>query len=222
MRKQIRYVIYDNDGLLLNTEIFYTEACQMITGRFGKAFDWSVKSKMIGKRASDSARILVDTLELPITPEEYLREREEIVRHLFPTADPLPGAVRLTMHLHRHGIPQAVATSSDQYHFELKITRHREWFRVFDTVVKGDDPAVKHGKPSPDLFLVAAERLHADPADCLVFEDAPSGTEAAIAAGMQVIAVPDPNMDHAEYPGAAQILDSLEEFDPAEWGLPPF
>jgi HAD superfamily hydrolase (TIGR01509 family) len=222
MNRQIRYVIYDMDGLLLNTEPFYTQASQIIAGRFGKVFDWSVKSKMIGRRASESARVLVDTLELPITPEEYLRERESILEHLFPNADPLPGAVRLTMHLHRNGISQAVATSSDRHHFELKTSRHKDWFGIFEALVKGDDPAVKHGKPAPDMFLVAAERLKANPADCLVFEDAPSGTEAAIAAGMQVIAVPDPNMDPAVYRGAAQILNSLEEFDPAIWGLPTY
>ena len=222
MDKPIRYVIYDMDGLLLDTEPFYTQASQIIAGRFGKVFDWSVKSKMIGRRANDSARALVETLELPITPEDYLRERESILEHLFPMAEPLPGAVQLTMHLHRNGIPQAVATSSDRHHFELKTSRHREWFGIFEALVKGDDPAVKHGKPAPDMFLVAAERLKANPADCLVFEDAPSGTEAAIAAGMQVIAIPDPNMDRAVYRGAAQILASLEEFNPRLWGLPAY
>jgi HAD superfamily hydrolase (TIGR01509 family) len=217
----ITHVIYDMDGLLLNTEPFYTEASQIIAGRFGKVFDWSVKSKMIGRRATDSARALVETLQLPITPEEYLVEREHILEHLFPKAEPLPGAVRLTMHLHGRGIPQAVATSSDNHHFELKTRRHRDWFRIFEVLVKGDDPAVRHGKPAPDMFLVAAGRMNAEPAHCLVFEDAPSGTEAALAAGMQVIAVPDPNMDRSVYAGAAQILSNLNEFDPAVWGLPP-
>jgi pseudouridine-5'-monophosphatase len=210
------------DGLLLDTEPFYTQVTQTIVSRYGRTFDWTVKSKMIGKRAGDSARILVEALNLPITPEEYLREREIMLAELFPGAQPMPGAKRLTEHLSRHRVPQAVASSSHRRDFELKITEHRDWFRSFQCVVLGDDAAVKHGKPAPDIFLVAAERLQAKAEHCLVFEDAPSGVEAARAAGMRVVAVPNPAMDPATMSGANQILSSLELFDPATWGLPPF
>ena len=81
---------------------------------------------------------------------------------------------------------------------------------------------MKEGKPAPDIFLLAAERLGIEPAKCLVFEDAPSGMEAALAAGMSVVVVPDPNMDHSLYRNASQILSSLKDFDPEYWGLPKF
>lgn len=68
----VTHLVYDMDGLLLDTEPFYTKATQIIAGKYGKVFDWSVKSQMIGKRASDSARLLVESLELPLTPAEYL------------------------------------------------------------------------------------------------------------------------------------------------------
>jgi len=218
----ITHVIYDMDGLLLDTECFYTQVSQTIVGRYGKTFDWSVKSKMIGLRSTDSARILIESLDLPITPAEYLDQRARLLEQLFPQAEPMRGALRLTRHLLRHGIPQAVATSSDRRYFELKTSRHKEWFSVFDCLVIGDDPEVKHGKPAPDIFLVAAGRMGAQPSRCLVFEDSPAGVEAALVAGMQVVAVPDPNMDSIAYPGAHQILRSLEEFDPARWALPSF
>lgn len=89
-------------------------------------------------------------------------------------------------------------------------------------MVIGDDPAIKHGKPAPDIFLVAAERLKATPSKCLVFEDSPAGAEAALAAGMSVVVVPDPNMNHEAYPRASQILRNLNEFDPGAYGLPLF
>jgi pseudouridine-5'-monophosphatase len=219
---KITHLIYDMDGLLLDTECFYTQATRKIAARFGKVFDWSIKGKMIGKRALDSARILVDALQLPMTPEEYLRERETILVELFPLAEPLPGAVRLTKHFHQCLIPQAVATSSDHYHFNLKTSRHKEWFSLFACIIIGDDPAVKHGKPAPDIFLAAAERLKTASAHCLVFEDSPAGAEAALAAGMQVIAVPDPNMDRMDYPAQTNFISNLNEFCPGEWGLPPF
>jgi pseudouridine-5'-monophosphatase len=220
MTAQISHVIYDNDGLLLDTEPFYTKAHEIIAARYGKVFDWSIKSKMIGLRAQDSAKVLLGALELPYTVEEYLETRSHILKELFPQAEPLPGAVRLTRHLHRHCIPQAVATSSDRYNFDLKITHHKEWFNIFKCIVSGDDPEVRNGKPAPDIFLLAARRLSAPPGYCLVFEDSPAGVDAARAAGMHVVAVPDPHMDESAYPNADQIISSLNELDLPYWGLP--
>jgi pseudouridine-5'-monophosphatase len=221
-RKSVTCVIYDMDGLLLDTEPFYTQVSQVIASRYGKVFDWSVKARMIGKRAADSAKIFTSALDLPLTPEEYLVARQAMIEELFPQAEPLPGAVRLTEHLQRHSIPQAVATSSDGRHFGLKTMRHQPWFRLFECIVIGDDPEVRHGKPAPDIFLLAARRLGITPSECLVFEDSPFGVEAARNAGMAVIAVPDPNMNRNEFHAADEVLGSLEEFDPAAWGLPPY
>jgi pseudouridine-5'-monophosphatase len=215
----VTHVIFDVDGLLLDTEPFYTQAHQAMAARYGKVFDWTVKSKMIGLRAEDSAYVMLTALQLPLSVEEYLEQRKQMLEKLFPKAQPLPGAVRLTKHLHRAGIPQAVATSSDRHYFELKITQHKEWFSIFDCLITGDDPEIKRGKPAPDMFLLAAKRMQALPASCLVFEDSPAGIEAARAAGMFAVAVPDPNMDDQAYPGAHQIIRNLNEFDAAYWGL---
>jgi pseudouridine-5'-monophosphatase len=214
LRRPVAAVIFDVDGVLLDTERFYTEVTQAIVGRYGKTFDWSVKGNMIGRKALDAARYLVEALALPITAEEYLREREAGLAALMPTADALPGARELTTELHARGIPQALATSSSRAFFELKRRRHEAWFAaVFSAVVTGDDPRLTRSKPAPDIFLLAAQELVVDPAACLVFEDAPAGVEAARAAGMQVIAVPNPGMDRSRYADADVILDSLADVD---------
>ncbi len=220
--KSVSCIIYDMDGLLLDTEPFYTRASQVIAKRYGKVFDWSVKSRMIGQRAADSARVFTEALGMPLTPDEYLQMRQTLLDELFPLAKPMPGAVRLTRHLHGHGVPQAVATSSDRHHYALKTTQHQQWFGLFDCIVIGDDPAVLEGKPAPDIFLVAAERLGMPAARCLVFEDSPVGVTAARAAGMSVIAVPDPHLKPEMFQEADGILGSLSEFNPPAWGLPPF
>lgn len=220
MQPLITHAIFDNDGLLLDTEPFYTRAHEIVAARYGKAFDWSVKSRMIGLRAHDSAAVMIAALQLPVTVDQYLEERKHLLEEMFPQAEPMPGAVWLTRHLHRIGIPQAVASSSDRHNFELKLTKHRDWFRIFECFILGDDPEVKHGKPAPDMFLVAAERLRVNPAQCLVFEDSPAGIAAARAAGMYAVAVPDPHMDDRSYADAHQIIRSLREFDLASWGLP--
>ena len=219
-RPLITHVLYDLDGLLLDTEPFYTEVTQSIVSRYGHTFDWSIKSRMIGKKASESARILVEALKLPITPDDYLREREVLLATLFPKAQPMPGAQRLTRHLAKCGVPQAVASSSNQREYRLKTSQHGTWFALFQCIVLGDDPEVRHGKPAPDIFLVTAARLGAAPAQCLVLEDAPAGVESARAAGMSVVAVPNPAMSRDVFAAADQILPSLESFDPTTWGLP--
>lgn len=87
----------------------------------------------------------------------------------------------------------------------------------------GDDKSVKAGKPAPDIFLEAAKRLGVnDPSQCLVFEDAPAGVQAARNAAMNVVAVPHPENDQALFQHADEILSSLEHFDPSKWSLPPF
>jgi len=170
-------VVFDMDGVLLDTERLYTEATQEIVGRFGKRFDWSVKAHMIGRPARDSARYLVETLELPMTADEYLREREVLFRTLMPTAQALPGARELTVALRRAGVPIAVATSSARPLYDLKTSRHGPWFAEFDVVLTGDDPRIARGKPAPDIYLLAARELGMDAAFCVAIEDAPARCE---------------------------------------------
>jgi pseudouridine-5'-monophosphatase len=213
MRRRSTHVIFDMDGVLLDTERLYTQATQQIVGRFGKTFDWSVKGNMIGRPALDSARYLVEALALPLTAEAYLEERAVIFEELMPTAAPMPGAQDLTEALVARGVPIAVASSSSRAMFELKTTRHREWFSTFNAVILGDDPRVRRGKPAPDIFLVAAEALGANPRDCLVVEDAPAGVHAARAAGMRVVAVPDVGMDRCHFTDADLVVSTLEEID---------
>jgi len=210
------------DGLLLDTEGIYTEVTQQIVGEYGKVFDWSVKEKIIGRRSIQAAEIIVESLDLPISPQDYLDSRKDVLLEKFKDTEALPGAKEMTTHFFKLGIPQALATSSSSPMFEAKFEKHKKWFSQFAQIVRGDDPELKEGKPAPDIFLLAANRVGVDPAECLVFEDAPTGTEAALAAGMSVVVVPDPNMNHCHYKNASQIISSLKDFDPEYWGLPKF
>lgn len=107
------------DGLLLDTERFYTVVSQQIAARYGKEFTWAIKSKQMGKKALESCQIFVDELGLhgQLTAEQLLQDREAALDALFPTCQLMPGAERLLRHLSAHGIPCALATGSNRRHY---------------------------------------------------------------------------------------------------------
>jgi pseudouridine-5'-monophosphatase len=204
------HVIFDLDGVLLDTEKLYTEATQRVVGEFGKTFDWSLKSQMMGRHELEAARLLVKTLELPISAEEYLRRQLPIAEDLFRSAQEIPGAEAFVAALAARGHRLAVGTSSTLRLYQLK-TAHLSWFSAFSAVVSGDHPEVKALKPAPDIFLAAARAIGGDPARCLVIEDSPAGVLSARAAGMSVVAIPDAALEASRFEAADLVVQSYAE-----------
>ncbi|XP_069989841.1 pseudouridine-5'-phosphatase isoform X4 [Penaeus vannamei] len=223
--KPVTHVIFDMDGLLLDTEKLYSASTQAVVSPYGKEYTWEIKWPLMGRVGTELAKGIINALELPLSPSEYLVKVEEEYKKNFPQAQLLPGAEKLVYHLHKHNIPIAIASGGAQDSFELKTTNHKELMSKFSHVVLAStDPEVKNGKPAPDVFLVCANRFPdtPKPEKCLVFEDAPNGVAASVAAGMQVVMVPDPRMKEEMTKGATQVLKSLEDFKPELFGLPPY
>jgi pseudouridine 5'-phosphatase len=218
LRRPPAAVIFDLDGVLLDTEPLYTQAVQEIVGRWGKVFDWPVKLRTLGRGAEEGARILLSSLDVPLDVGQYLEERDRRLAELFGEARELPGARDFVAKLVERGLALAVATSSSRAQYRQK-TAHHAWFEAFRVVVCGDDPEVVQLKPAPDIFLVAASRLGVVPAECLVVEDAPAGVEAARAAGMRVLALPDRAVDRTQFAGADLILGGYAELRFSDLGL---
>jgi len=225
---QVTHVIFDVDGLLLDTESLYTKMMETIASRYGKQFSWDIKVKQMGKNQSDSGKIFIGELDLPITVEEYCIQINSLMEQYFPEAELMPGALRLVNHLHQHNIPMGVCTGSHENELKLKITKHKSLFSSFHPIVcSSSDSEVKKGKPAPDCFLVTARRFLEQPSvnKVLVFEDAPNGVLGALAAGMQVIWVPDSNCpDDQTIRSNPSVLrlKTLDEFVPELFGLPPY
>jgi HAD superfamily hydrolase (TIGR01509 family) len=221
----VTHVIFDLDGLLLDTGPVYYEADARAIARFGKKIDPEFQRTLLGMRFTDKVPKYIAHYGLPNDIREVFGSSADLIPAL-SNCKLLPGAERLIDHLHAKGIPMALATSSMEVIVKAKIEKHSRVFDKFSHLVCGCDPEVKQGKPSPDVFLTAARRF-ASPsppaASCLVFEDADNGVAAAAAAGMQSVMVPGPNLVEPEQTlKATQLLATLEDFQPADFGLPEF
>ncbi|XP_050464788.1 pseudouridine-5'-phosphatase-like [Cataglyphis hispanica] len=224
--KSVTHCIFDMDGLLLDTESLYTIAYNRVTQEYGKTFTWEHKAKVMGLRGTEGVQAIINMLQLPITLQAVEKKLASIYREIFPQSKIMPGAERLLLHLKKNNVPLALATSSSKESSDLKTQKWNHIFNVFNhKVYGGTDPEVFRGKPSPDIFLIAAKRFpdNPDPSKCLVFEDSPNGVQAALAAKMQVVMVPDPQLPKDLInKNATLVLKSLEDFKPEDFGLPPF
>ncbi|KAH8419400.1 hypothetical protein KR222_010663 [Zaprionus bogoriensis] len=219
---KVTHVIFDNDGTLMDSENVYTMAADFVLKPYGHNFTYEQKLRAMGRPARVLVRMLIDEYSVPLDEEEFLRQFEVESERLLANVQLMPGARELMLHLHDMRIPMAVATSSYHSGFQHKASSHCDILSVLHHVVCGDDPELKSGKPAPDIYLLAASRFNPAPKPecCLVFEDSPSGLQAGLAAGMQVVMTPDPRVPAEKLAGATQVLPSMADFQPELFGLP--
>jgi HAD superfamily hydrolase (TIGR01509 family) len=202
--RPVEAVIFDCDGLLLDTETHWTTAETTLFSRYGKTFDLDHKRRMIGSSLQAAGRILEDILEQPGRADDINDELMELVQHEMKAAEPMAGAADLVAEL-RGRVPLALASNS--WRRLITVALHgAELTDSFDAVVCGDE--VAHPKPAPDIYLEAARQLEADPVRAVALEDSPKGVAAARAAGMFVIGVP--SFDGIELDDAHLLAGSLK------------
>lgn len=178
----MKAIIFDCDGVLVNTEILSAQAFRTVYARHGLTISHADFIQRIGLKQADIIKVLRGAEGGLLPPEgdaELTREVLGLIRdHVQPTA----GIADL---LHGLRLPFCVASSSDVPRIRLSLSTagligHFEG-RIFSSSM------VSNGKPAPDLFLLAASQLGVDPADCIVFEDSIAGITAARAAGMYAV-----------------------------------
>lgn len=207
----IRAVIFDFDGLLVDSEPVQVEAWRQYLRRFGKELHADLLARMYGRRLVDASLEVVRALELPVTAAEVAEQRDAVFLTMVPGAiRAKPGAAGAITELTARNVPIALATSGHRRYVDLAL-ESAGLPRTFRAEVTGE--MVERGKPAPDTFLLAAERLGVPVEVCLVVEDSPNGVRAALNAGMVCIAIPD---DRSAAPpnGASLVLESLAELVP--------
>lgn len=202
-------VVFDLDGLLVDSEPLWDVAIDAALADHGKATDATVRARHTGMRIDDVARVLVDGHGLAVDPDAF--GRDLLARLLDAFARDLhamPGADRALDLATAGGRPAAVASSSARAVIESAVARFR-WGDRFAALVSADE--VARGKPHPDVYEEAARRLGVAPADCVALEDSENGVRAARAAGMTCVGVPGPDAALAD---AHTILPSLADLTP--------
>src|SRR5262245_22967105 len=111
LMRRPRCAIFDLDGVLLDTEPLYTQATAEVAARFGRVYDWSVKRECIGRGTLEAARIIIDALSLPLSPEALVHERDLLLTDLVARAPAISGAEGFTRALADRAVPLAIATS---------------------------------------------------------------------------------------------------------------
>lgn len=206
-------VVFDNDGLVLDTEIVWTRAEELLFERRGREFTAANKIELVGSAGAAAKQKLTTMLEEP--PEHgtaLMAELNELVlQELAHGCVPMPGALALIEALGARDVPLGLCSNSPRGFVDLALAGGG-LTGAFATTLAGNEVTAQ--KPDPEPYATVCAILGADPEACIALEDSPTGCTSARAAGMHVIGVP--SVAGVELAGIAhEIHDSLEH--PALW-----
>ncbi len=205
----IQAILFDLDGLMVDSEPHSLASWEAVLGERGVTLDQLTIDSILGLRIDATARTLIDQYGLPDTVQALSEAKTEYqIMHLNGNVRPMPGLLELLDEIDRRALRKAVASSGMRRYVEA-VLRIIGLLERFNVIITGDQ--VAHGKPAPDIFLAAARALDVEPRHCLVLEDAPAGVQAAKAAGMLCIAVPDHSVAQLDLSQADRVVASLHD-----------
>ena len=189
MLKGIKAIIFDLDGSLVDSMWIWRDIDIEYLGRFGIELPEDLQSNIEGKSFSETAVYFKEFFQIPDSLDEMKAEWNRMAWDKYSNEVPLKkGVDRLLEYCKENGVKLGIATSNSRELVE-NVTKCLGVSEYFDYIVTGCD--VEKGKPSPDVYLLAAKLLGVDPKHCLVFEDIVAGIQAGLNAGMKVCAVED-------------------------------
>jgi len=205
----IQAVVFDMDGVLVDSEPFGFEALRRVMARYGVSYAEEENAELLGRTTLDSCRILKARHRLPDS-EETLADWyvEGMLEQIARGPIPMAGVPEVLRRVRAAGYRMALASSAELRVIDANLAA-LALRPLFEAVVSGTQ--VARGKPAPDVFLAAAERLGVPPAACLVVEDSRNGLLAAKAAGMRCAVVPCAQTRHQEFGEADHRIAALPE-----------
>ena len=214
-------VLFDMDGVLVDSEPIINAAAIRALAEFGITARPEDFEPFVGAGEDRYVGGVAELHGQTYVPEMKHRTYDWYLKLLPKMGKAFPGAKDLVEHLHRLGIPIAVASSADRIKVEANLTTVLQTpLDRFATIVTGED--VFHRKPHPDIFLQAAQRLGVPAVECCVIEDAVNGVEAAKAAGMRCVAVTTSfPADALAAAGADVVKARISEVTMEDLGIPP-
>lgn len=202
-----KLVIFDHDGLMVNSEEVVFAALRTIFGRYAREFVWDYYITSVGLPVAESIAMYLRDLPIPLAVEAFTTERNALVAEYFASRlELMPGLLPLLELLRARGTSLAVATSATRDHLSRNLARFG-LADYFQAAVCIDD--VRRGKPHPDLILEVLARTGCAPEDALMLEDAPLGVEAARRAGIFCVAVPTRGIELSRFAAADIIARDL-------------
>lgn len=203
----IKAAVFDLDGLMFNTEDIFDLAGHELLQRRSLQMTDEIRNSMLGRRAPEAFQNLIDLTGLEEPMDSLIEEARVIFTGMLDDhLQPMPGLFDLIDHLTHLPLPVAVATSSHRDYVEDVLGRY-ELLKMFDTMLTMED--VTRGKPDPEIYLLAADRLGVSPTELIVFEDSEAGTKAASAAGAVTISVPHRYTASHDFSSATHIVSGL-------------
>lgn len=209
MRKLLSFdaIIFDMDGLLVDTESVWEEAERAMLADYNVVMEPEVRAQLIGLRNDVFIAKLKDMYNLANSLEALQQDVVDRMLALIPIkAKPMPGAIELIQYAADNDIPVAIASSSPTAVIEAVVSS-QGWDISIPTRVSAE--FLLAGKPEPHVYLEAAKKLDVAPMNCLALEDSPIGARAAVAAGMTCYAVPD--LSHTRVEAFAGITEHIFE-----------
>lgn len=205
----IRAVLFDMDGLMLNTEDIYQLVGTELLNRRGKLFEDDLRNSMMGQPAEAALAVMIKWHGLADTVEALAIESEQVFwEFVGDRLEVMPGLLELLDFVEQQRLPKAVATSGARNYAQELLSRANLLDR-YEFVVTAND--ITHGKPHPEIYELAAGKLNFTPAESLVLEDSHNGCRSGAAAGAYTVAVPSPHSEAHDFSTAKFVANTLAD-----------